>query len=142
MFMSSLKSYHRPASEVNDGIYVPQGVDWALSASLTHTRKEVSPWIQFDLGRTRCIKGVKIWNRSKDGKPSMDAFKNARINVEDKAGYGPGETAGKCAYSPGTQPAVRFHPCEHGPMCGRYVRVTAVDVNDKLNLYEIEIHGW
>ena len=27
-------------------------------------------------------------------------------------------------------------------MLGRYVRLTAVNANDKLNLYEIEVYGW
>jgi len=26
-------------------------------------------------------------------------------------------------------------------MYGRYVRVTAVEVNDRMNIYEMEIHG-
>lgn len=136
MFMSSLHG-DQSASQANDGIYIPRGDE---SESMTHTGKEASPWIQFDLGRTRCIQGIKIWNRS-SSTTVMSRLKNVLINVEDN-GYTGTRDAGVCAYSPGPQPAVHFHQCESGPMCGRYVRVTAYNSLDYLNLYEVEIHGW
>lgn len=50
-------------SKVVDGIYVPS----PETSSIAHTLKETSPWIMIDLGQTRCVKGVKIWNRSAAG---------------------------------------------------------------------------
>ena len=61
-----------PAHKAIDGIYIPETVgasnDWE---SIAHTLKTSSPYIQLDLGRSRCVKGVKIWNRSNDGNYGM-----------------------------------------------------------------------
>jgi len=47
-----------------------------------------------------------------------------------------------CDYLPGQpQPADIFLVTCHTRMYGRYVRVTAVEVNKPLNIYELEIHG-
>jgi len=46
-----------------------------------------------------------------------------------------------CNYLPGQPPADIFLVTCHNRMYGRYVRVTAVEVNDMLNIYEIAIHG-
>jgi len=47
-----------------------------------------------------------------------------------------------CDYLPGhPQPADIFLVTCHTRMYGRYVRVTAVEVNNFLNIYELEIHG-
>lgn len=56
-----------PASKVIDGIYVPEITDATLDyESIAHTGGSTSPYIQIDLGRSRCVKGVKIWNRSNE----------------------------------------------------------------------------
>ena len=47
-----------------------------------------------------------------------------------------------CAYQPGQPSGAVFEMSCGRTMSGRYVRVTAVDVNDALNLYEIEVYGW
>jgi len=46
-----------------------------------------------------------------------------------------------CNYLPGQPPAYIFLVTCHTRMYGRYVRVTAVEVNEPLNIYELEIHG-
>jgi len=47
-----------------------------------------------------------------------------------------------CDYLPGQpQPADIFLVTCQTRMYGRYVRVTAVEVNKPLNIYELEIHG-
>jgi len=46
-----------------------------------------------------------------------------------------------CDYLPGHPPADIFLVTCHTRMYGRYVRVTAVEVNEVLNIYELEIHG-
>jgi len=46
-----------------------------------------------------------------------------------------------CDYLPGQPPTDIFLVTCCTRMYGRYVRVTAVEVNDILNIYELEIHG-
>jgi len=46
-----------------------------------------------------------------------------------------------CDYLPGQPPADTFLVTCHTRMYGRYVRLTAVEVNNILNIYELEIHG-
>jgi len=46
-----------------------------------------------------------------------------------------------CDYLPGKPPADIFLVTCRTRMHGRYVRVTAVEVNDRLNIYEMEVHG-
>ena len=69
--MSSSIGCHRgfcfPASKAIDGIYVPVITAATLDyESVAHTGGQQSPYIQLDLGTNRCIRGVKIWNRSND----------------------------------------------------------------------------
>lgn len=57
--------YSFDGSNAVDGIYTPPVVAGAEDvSSLTHTEEEQSPWLQINLGQRRCIKGVKIWNRT------------------------------------------------------------------------------
>jgi len=46
-----------------------------------------------------------------------------------------------CGYLPGRPPAVIFLVTCRVRMYGRFVRVTAVEINDFFNIYELEIHG-
>jgi len=46
-----------------------------------------------------------------------------------------------CDYLPGQPPADIFLVTCRTRMYGRYVRVTAVEINESLNIYELEIHG-
>jgi len=46
-----------------------------------------------------------------------------------------------CDYLPGQPPADIFLVTCYTRMYGRYVRVTAVEVNEYFNIYELEIHG-
>jgi len=46
-----------------------------------------------------------------------------------------------CDYLPGQPPADIFLVTCRTRMYGRYVRLTAVEVNASLSIYEIEIHG-
>ena len=56
-----------PASKAIDGVYVPVITAATLDyESIAHTGAQQSPYIQLDLGTNRCIRGVKIWNRSND----------------------------------------------------------------------------
>ena len=47
-----------------------------------------------------------------------------------------------CSYIFGQPSGAVFEMLCDNVMQGRYVRVTAVDINKRLNLYEIEIYGW
>ena len=47
-----------------------------------------------------------------------------------------------CSYIPGQPSGDVFEMFCDTIMLGRYVRLTAVDVNTRLNLYEIEVYGW
>ena len=71
-------------------------------------------------------------------------FQNALISVAQTTsapGFGTNSGSTKCAYLPGYQASLRYHECS-APMYGRYVRVTSLNQNTVLNLYEIEVHGW
>jgi len=46
-----------------------------------------------------------------------------------------------CDYIPGhVQTAIILASC-HPRMHGRYVRLTAVEINSKISIYELEVHG-
>ena len=79
------------------------------------------------------------------GRPDViNRFLNALISVAKEATdpeFGLQYSHTKCAYFPGSQVAVRYHQCS-APMFGRYVRITGLNQNNKLNLDEVEVHGW
>ena len=47
-----------------------------------------------------------------------------------------------CSYIPGQPSGDVFEMVCDTKMLGRYVRLTAVNVTNQLNLYEIEVYGW
>lgn len=57
----------------------------------------------------------------------------------DWKGFGERLSHSACSYSQGTQPPVQLHLC-YSPLVGKHVRITAVEVNDVLHLFEIEVH--
>lgn len=70
-------------------------------------------------------------------------LRNVLISVavaSDEEGFGERLTESACSYSQGTQARVKLHLC-YEAMDGRYVRITAVEANEILNLFEVEIFG-
>lgn len=56
-----------PASKAIDGIYIPEmriGDNYDSESIAQTSYFSKSPYLQIDLGKSRCVKGVKIWNRS------------------------------------------------------------------------------
>jgi len=45
-----------PGRSAVNGVY-------SFAHDMAHTQRETNPWIQIDLGESRCIKAVKVWNR-------------------------------------------------------------------------------
>jgi len=77
-----------------------------------------------------------------DGIVQNDRLANVRVTVgETDTNFDDPPENEICDYLPGQPPADIFLVTCHTRMYGRYVRVTAVDVNDKFNFYELEIHG-
>ena len=69
-------------------------------------------------------------------------LKNVLISISEddvEEGFGLRGTKSACSYSPGHQPAARMHRCYAG-MIGCFVRVTMVERNEYLNIYELEVH--
>jgi len=63
--MSSVREYPSFAGfNAVDGIYLPSDSGLGELASLAHSLKELSPWIQVDLATNHFVQGVRIWNRS------------------------------------------------------------------------------
>ena len=75
---------------------------------------------------------------------AMERFRNALITVGNNPNdprLGQKETPLMCAFRPGLQGVLRYYECKHA-LVGRYVRITGVDINNYLNLYEVEIYGF
>ena len=47
-----------------------------------------------------------------------------------------------CAYNHGQPPGDTFYMICTERMRGRYVRVTALEINESLHLREVQIYGW
>jgi len=63
--MSSVREYPSFAGfKAIDGIYLPSDSGLDELASVAHSLKELSPWIQVELATNHYVEGVKIWNRS------------------------------------------------------------------------------
>jgi len=62
--MSSVYSASYSSYKATDGIYLPSDAGLRDLDSLTHTLRELSPWIQIDLAINCFVDGVKIWDRS------------------------------------------------------------------------------
>ena len=72
-----------------------------------------------------------------------DRLANVRITIGDSNSQFANPPASLvCSYIPGQPSGDVFEMFCDTIMLGRYVRLTAVDINDKLNLYEIEVYGW
>ena len=71
-----------------------------------------------------------------------DRLKNVLISITPDFslddGFGEVGTVSQCSYSSGTQPAVRLHNCSR-TMYGRYIKLTAVESNNFINIHEMEI---
>jgi len=70
----STRHNNHAGGQAIDGIYLPS--QWSISeqASMAHTKRELSPWIQIDLLTNHFVYGVKIWNRSES--PYQGSLKN------------------------------------------------------------------
>ena len=72
-----------------------------------------------------------------------DRLANLRITIGDSNTQFANPPASLvCSYIPGQPSGDVFEMFCDTRMLGRYVRLTAVDINDSLNLYEIEVYGW
>ena len=72
-----------------------------------------------------------------------DYMANVRITIADSnVQFADPPSDVICSYIPGQPSGAVFEMLCNEVMQGRYVRVTAVKINNKLNLYEIEIYGW
>ena len=72
-----------------------------------------------------------------------DRLANVRITIADSnVQFADPPSDVICSYIPGQPSGAVFEMLCNEVMQGRYVRVTAVKINNKLNLYEIEIYGW
>ena len=72
-----------------------------------------------------------------------DLLRNVRITVGDsdeEFDDPPAEVI--CSYIPGQPSGDVFEMFCGRVMLGRYVRVTAVNINWDLNMYEMEVYGW
>jgi len=56
-------------SNAVDGIYIPSHSGLNELTSVAHTERELSPWIQVDMGINHFVEGVKIWDRSEFSLP-------------------------------------------------------------------------
>jgi len=73
---------------------------------------------------------------------AIDRLANVRVTVgETNTNFDDPPEDEICDYLPGQPPADIFLVTCRTRMYGRYVRVTAVEVNDYFNIYELEIHG-
>jgi len=71
-----------------------------------------------------------------------DRLANVRVTVgETNTNFDDPPEDEICNYLPGQPSADIFLVTCHTRMYGRYVRVTAVEINEPLNIYELEIHG-
>jgi len=75
-------------------------------------------------------------------KEVIDRLVNMRVTVgETDTNFDDPPEDEICNYLPGQPPADIFLVTCRTRMYGRYVRVTAFEVNNFLNIYELEIHG-
>ena len=75
---------------------------------------------------------------------AMERFQNALVTVGSNPNdprLGQKETPLMCTFRPGLQGVLRYYECKHA-LVGRYVRITGLDINNYLNLYEVEIYGF
>ena len=72
-----------------------------------------------------------------------DLLRNVRITVGDSDEEFDDPPAEElCSYTPGQPSGDVFEMFCGRVMLGRYVRVTAVNINWDLNMYEMEVYGW
>jgi len=57
---------HHLGEKAIDGLYMPSQHGISEHASIAHTKRELSPWIQVDLDTDHFVYGVKIWNRCEE----------------------------------------------------------------------------
>ena len=72
-----------------------------------------------------------------------DRLQNVRVTIgesEDKVSGT--ENRYICGYIPGQPPGDAFTVTCTERMYGRFVRVTAVEINEPLNIRELQVYGW
>ena len=72
-----------------------------------------------------------------------DRLQNVRVTIgesEDKVSGT--ENRYLCGYIPGQPPGDVFTVTCTERMYGRFVRVTAVEINEMLNIQELQVYGW
>ena len=121
------------ASRVNDGIISP--------SNFMHTLKETNPWVQIDLGESKNVSSIKIYNRS-GCKACVGRLNKFRVYVTE-APLAPGYPTGHVYENNGVIPdGGIIHVAMNGGTKGRYVRVVSFNnPANYLHLSEIEVFG-
>ena len=72
-----------------------------------------------------------------------DLLQNVRVTIgESEDNVSSMKERYLCGYIPGQPPGDVFTVTCTERMYGRFVRVTAVEINEKLNIQELQVYGW
>ena len=104
--------------------------------SYTRTNQQVNPWWQLDLGRSKQISKIQIYNRHSGKTNRLNKF-DILIGNDPK-----GESFSKCKQEQDmTDVMERMFDCDGGDMIGRYIRVVQRGYNQILTLGEFIVYG-
>ena len=110
--------------------------DYLAGSSCTHTNGENNPWWRVDLGRTRSVTSVKIWNRADCCSDRLQGFE-VWIG-DDASSYSANLRCSQGGTAPLTSPhEVRVDCIE----TGRYLFVALPGNAKTLTLCEVEVYG-
>ncbi len=137
----------RPATQsspfIDPGRAVDGNTDGAFfNNSVTHTQTEANPWWQLDLGASKSVSKIVVWNRTDC---CSDRLSNFWVFVSDQP-FNPTDKPANLQRRPGTwssfQEDVPSPDVEIAPdgVRGRYVRIQLAGTN-ALSLAEVQIYG-
>jgi hypothetical protein len=106
-------------------------VDGVIDNNLCHTNEDASAWLQLDLGSSKQISEVHIWNRQSG---SYERLGSHQIWVSDSS------TVPTTKCFEGTAASVKGPFNEACEATGRYVRIVQHDRTSWLNLAEVKVY--
>jgi hypothetical protein len=121
-----------------DGVYT--------NGSVFHTGSEASPWWEVDLGASRTITSVMLWNRTgccADRSGSLRVYVSATPFATNDTNVLDALAATNVRFLPGPI-ATNYTLTFPGGLSGRYVRVQRADtgVSDFFHLAEVQVFGY
>jgi hypothetical protein len=121
-----------------DGVYI--------NGSVFHTASEPSPWWEVDLGASRTITSVMLWNRTAfaiDRTSSLRVYVSATPFASNDTTVLDALPSANVRILPGSI-ATNYTVMFAGGLTGRYVRVQRADngLNDPLHLAEVQVFGY